>query len=494
MNGSGSSLWRGVVVVALVICAPSCRKPSDAVKSDLKQAGYQLTTEDWFRASRSNEVSALTKFVSSGFNLDTRDGAGDTALHAAASAGAKDSADFLLDRGVSVDVKGAEDRTPLMSAVLAGESAMATWLLKQGASPTAKDKDDFSPLMLAVRADQPGCVAELAPYSRNQLDAAILLAALEGHTRVIDTLTNYGASVYAKMEDGRTPLMLAAQNGHVESVKLLLEIGSSRLSADAEGLTASQLAVEGGHLEIAALLNRDPLPDEIALDSPEEVAKSMDAFVQSHIKTDGAPQSTSDSQSPSAPTVTSIDGATVSKIATEPSDAADPGPNQPSTQDARLPSLAMRHYSERDLPIQVRSVEGETATLEIMGAKYREIRIRTGETIPNTRLVVVRMQRRIEDSKISLGQPVEISVVEVKDSRSGSNREWIAGIPSSSHDPVALIEDSATGRRYTAVAGQRFKSEDGGEFLISEVRPNQIVIKDVASGAVSTLPLRGPRG
>ena len=27
-----------------------------------------------------------------------------------------------------------------------------------------------------------------------------------------------------------------------------------------------------------------------------------------------------------------------------------------------------------------------------------------------------------------------------------------------------------------------------------EVRPNQIVIKDLTSGAVSTLPLRGPRG
>lgn len=494
MNGSGSSLWRGVLVVALVISAPSCRKPSDAVKSDLKQAGYQLTAVDWFRASRSNEVSALTKFVSSGFNLDTRDAAGDTALHAAASAGAKDSADFLLDRGISVDVKGAEDRTPLMSAVLVGESAMTAWLLKQGASPAAKDRNDFSPLMLAVRADQPGCVAELAPYSRDQLDAAILLAALEGHTRVIDTLTNYGASVYAKMEDGRTPLMLAAQNGHVDSVKLLLEIGSSRLSADAEGFTASQLAAEGGHLEIAALLNRDPLPDEIALDSPEDVAKSMEVFVESSTQNDGAKQATGDTKSPSVPAVTSIDGVTVSKITAKPPDPVDPGSHQLSAQDARLPLLAMRHYSERELPIQVRSVEGDTATLEIMGAKYREIRVRTGETIPNTRLVVVRMQRRIEDSKVSLGQPVEISVVEVKDSRNGASREWIAGIPSSSRDPAALIEDSATGRRYTAVAGQRFKSEDGGEFLISEVRPNQIVIKDMASGAVSTLPLRGPRG
>lgn len=494
MNGSGLSWWRGVVVVALVISAPACRKPSDAVKSDLKQSGYQLTAEDWFRASRSNEVSALKKFVSSGFHPDTRDAAGDTALHAAASTGAKDSADFLLDRGMPVDVKGADDRTPLMSAVLAGESAMTAWLLKQGALPAAKDKEDFTALMLAVRADKPGCVAELAPYSRDQLDAAILLAALEGHAKVIDTLTNYGASVYARMEDGRTPLMVAAQNGHLEAVKLLLEIGSSRLSMDTSGFTASQLAVEAGHLEIAALLDRDPLPDEIALESPEDVAKSMDAFVQSALKENGAPETSSTAQTPSVPAVTSIEGETVSKIAANPKDSADSATRPPTANDARLPALAMRHYTERELPIQIRSVEGETATFEIMGAKHREIKIRTGETIPNTPLVVVRMHRRIEDSKLSLGQPVEISVVEVKDNRNGASREWIVGLPSSSRDPVALIEDAATGRRYTAVAGQRFKSEDGGEFLISEVRPNQIVIKDLASGAVSTLPLRGPRG
>ena len=494
MNGSGLSLWRGVVVVAFVISAPACRKPADAVKSDLKQAGYQLTTEDWFRASRSNEVSALKKFVSSGFNPDTRDAAGDTALHAAASAGAKDSADFLLDRGVAVDVKGADDRTPLMSAVLAGESAMTAWLLKQGATPTARDKEDFTPLMLAVRSDKPGCVAELAPYSRDQLDAAILLAALEGHAKVIDTLTNYGASVYARMEDGRTPLMVAAQNGHMESVKLLLEIGSSRLSANVSGFTASQLAVEAGHKEIAALLDRDPLPDEIALESPEDVAKSMDAFVQSAYKESGAPETGGAEQSPSVSAVTSISGATISKIAAKQGDASNSTSQPHAAQDARLPALAMRHYTERELPIQVRSVEGDTATFEIIGTKHREIKIRTGETIPDTPLVVVRVQRRIEDSKLSLGQPVEISVVEVKDSRNGASREWIVGLPSSSRDPVALIEDAATGRRYTAIAGQRFKSEDGGEFLISEVRPNQIVIKDMASGAVSTLPLRGPRG
>jgi hypothetical protein len=85
-------------------------------------------------------------------------------------------------------------------------------------------------------------------------------------------------------------------------------------------------------------------------------------------------------------------------------------------------------------------------------------------------------------------------VVEVRDDLTGTAREWMAGLPCSAHDPAALLEDSATGQRYTAVPGQRFKSEDGGEFQISEVRPSQIVIKDLNSGAVSTLSLRGPRG
>jgi hypothetical protein len=100
----------------------------------------------------------------------------------------------------------------------------------------------------------------------------------------------------------------------------------------------------------------------------------------------------------------------------------------------------------------------------------------------------------MESGKLNLGQPMEVSVVEVKDSSTGTTREWISGVPSSAHDPVALVEDAATGRRYTAMPGQRFKSADGAEFVISDVRPNQIVIEDAASGAVQTIPLSGPRG
>lgn len=507
-------IWRGGVAVGILLAAlPACRKQGAAAKSDLAEAGYQLTPADWFRATRANDVAALKHFVAGGFSTDNRDATGDSALHAAAAAGARDSADFLLDRGLAIDLRGASDRSPLMAAVTGGQSAMVRWLLRQGADPRLKDQDGFTPLMLAVREGHPGAVAELAPYHRESLDSAILLAALTGQAEVIDTLTNYGGSVYARMDDGRTPLMIAAENGHVESVKLLLDLGASRFSTDAAGRTATDLANTAGHPEIAALISREPLPDELSLETPAEIAKSMEDFVDAAVaKTSTEPQeiegeSEPESESavghktpstPSKPIQGEVLSVSVAAAEARPTSPPSRPHGNPETAAAKpafaLPPLVMRHYRERELPVEVRTVEGEAASLAIGATSKHEVKVRAGEPIPGSRLVVLRVQRRMEDSKLNLGKPMEVSVVEVRDTATGTSREWISGVPANAHDPVALVEDSATGRRYTASPGQRFKSADGTEFIISDVRPNQLVIEEAATGAVQTIPLRGPRG
>ncbi len=467
-----------VLAVSLAFL-PGCKRRAETVKSDLGEAGYQMTTEDWFRASRGNEVAALKKFSSGGFVTDTRDAAGDFALHAASAAGAQGSADYLLNRGLAVDLRGAADRTPLMAAVMADQTAMVRWLLRQGADPKLKDKDGFRPLMLAVREGKPGSVAELAAYDREDLDPALLLAALVGRADVIDALTNFGASVYARMDDGRTPLMIAAENGHTEAVKLLLDIGASRFTTDPDGRMAADIATAAGHAEIAALIFRDPLPADLALETPAEIAGSMDAWVDRAVaKSSGA--------APKPALSIPIEGETLGKsVASQASWGDEP---------FSMPPLVMRHYQEKEVPIHVKMVQGETATVTIAGAARREVKLRPGDLIPGSNLVVVRVRRRMEDSKVNLGKPSEISVVEVRDGSTGKTREWISGVPSNAHDPVALVEDASTGKRYVATPGQQFKAADGAEYLISEVRPNQMVIKDVASGAVQTIPLRGSRG
>lgn len=497
MSVFGKIRWCAAVLAIGSAALVSCRKPADATKSDLGEAGYQLNAADWFRASRANDSAALKKFIAGGFSVETRDADGDSALHAAAHAGAKDSADFLLDRGLGVDLQGAADRTPLMAAVLGDQTAMVRWLLRQGANPLLKDKEGYVPLMIAVREGKSGSVAELAPYNRENLDSAILLAALLGRTEVIDTLTNYGASVYARMEDGRTPLMVAAENGHVEAVKLLLDLGSGRLSTDVQGRTAADLATAAGHAEIAALISREPLPAELALEPPAEIAKTMDSFVDA-----AAPKGTSENTPPDAVShtaATSIQGEVLS-AAVDPDSASAGNPNPPSSpapagkEIPRLPPLVMRHYREREMPVQVRTVEEDVATLAVSGKASREVKVRAGDTIPGSRLVVLRVHRAMRSGKLNLGNPVEVSIVEVRDPSTGVTREWISGVATTAHDPTALVEDAATGRRYTAAPGQRFKSADGTEFIVSEVRPNQIVIEDAATRAVKTIPLRGPRG
>ncbi len=519
MNG----ISRGVVVAVAVACCvvpmTGCRKRTETVKADLSEAGYALTSEDWFRASRANDVVALKKFVAGGFSADMRDEAGDSALHAAAASGANEAADFLLSRGLSVDLPGANGRTPLMAAVIANQTNMVRWLLRQGADPRLKDNDGFRPLMLAVREGSAGSVVELAPYDREDLDPALLLAALVGKEEVIDALTNYGASVYARMDDGRTPLMIAAQNGHEEAVKLLLEIGSSRHTKDPEGRTAAEIATDAGFPEIAAMIVRDPLPSELALESPEEIAQQMDTYVDAAggAEVEEAEPEIASSESGSAgssavvassgtkgsgrkrPPSLAIEGKILSRPVAWKGDESivlNEGVKRrsESVQSFPMPPLVMRAYREREVPVSVESVKGEAATLRIEGTKPREVTLRAGDKVPGSSLVVVRVQRRMEDSKVSPGGQTEISVVALRDESSGATREWIAGVPSQSHDPVALVEDAATGRRYIASPGQRFTAEDGAEFLVTDVRPNQMVIKDVTTGEVRTIPLRGPRG
>ncbi len=479
----------GCVAAALIslTALPACKKRGEAVKSDLSEAGYQMTVDDWLRASRGNDVAALKKFLSAKFPADSRNAEGDSGLHAAAAAGAEGAADFLLNQKLPVDLRGSHERTPLMSAVLTDQKEMVRWLLRQGADPRLKDKDGYQPLMLAVRESRPNSVSELAAYDRESLDSALLLAALVGRADVIDSLTNYGASVYAKMEDGRSPLMIAAENGHTDSVKLLLEIGASRYATDPEGRTATDIATEAGHAEIAALINQEPTATDLALDSPEEIAETMeqsvDAAVAKSNKTSGSAGATRKTAASS-----SIDGAVLSKA------VAESGSVSKSTTAFPMPPIVMRHYREKDVPIRIKTVQGNTATLSFVGTKSREIKVGVGDEIPGSDLVVVSVQRRMEDSKVSSGELSEISVVEVRDSSTNKTRKWISSIPSSAHDPAALVEDSATGKRYVASPGQRFKGADGTEYLISDIRPNQMVIQDTASGAVQTIPLRGPRG
>ncbi len=565
-------------ICALVLGLSQCRRKSNPVEKEVREAGYEMTAEGWFDAIKANDVPAMRKMVEGDFDDKTRDAEGNGGLHVAAAVGSVEAGEYLLNKGHSVDAAGAGGRTPLMAAVLADRPEMVKWLLRQGADPMVKDSGGFMALMLASTDGKTKAVEELAPYHREDLDSALLLAALVGQADVIDVLTNYGASVYARMADGRTPLMLAAQNGHKKAAALLIDIGASRFSTTEAGDTAQSFAVAAGHNEIAEMIGSGFTGDSLAFETDEEVAEAMEEYVEefeaaaeddglvavnesgdevqhgggngandsgaladnsSGGSREGAPSGAAereitglqferaDAGSPSAPagsrqgaagggvagqkepaqgsgrnversgnpisrSPTTLAGARIGKPKAAPVGGGE-SPASVSARDEELP-LVMRHYRQRELPVEVRKVSGGVASLRLVGAEPHDVQVRDGDAIPQSNLVVVKVFSRMEQGKLNNNEPIEVGVVEVEDTGSGKRREWIAGMPASGHDPVALVEDAATGRRYVAKPGQKFSSEDGREFIVSDVRPSQLVIEDTNSGEVRTLRLRGPKG
>lgn len=536
------------IFACVLACSLSgCRKKFDAAAKEISEAGYAMTAEGWFTAVRDNDVSVMKKMVDGGFDAKTMDAEGNGALHVAAASGAVGAGEYLLNRGFSIEQKGSGGRTPLMAAVVADKPEMVRWLLRQGADPKPKDDQGFMALMLAVNEGGHASVEELAPYHREDLDSALLLASLVGKAEVIDALTNYGASVYARMEDGRTPLMLAAQNGHKEAAEMLIDIGASRFATTESGDTAQSLAVAADHTDLAEMIEKGFPGDTLALESDEEVAVAMDEYLAENQEGIEEPEEPAANGSASDDSVagdrlaendsgeeiapwnkpvpgqgdfgTSPDqaalsdaprdfetggiapGASQPAIAAKTIEGARIGKRQQSAAQGVLKDeteddlpLVMRHYRQRELPVEVKQVSGGVASLHIAGSPAREVEVKAGQTIPGSSLSVVRVYSRSESGKLNDGATIEVGIVEVEDTTSGRKMEWMAGRPAVGHDPLALVEDAATGRRYVAKPGQKFTSDDGREFIVNDVRPGQIVIEETASGEVRTLRLRGPKG
>jgi ankyrin repeat protein len=505
MKVAYSRFFRSLLLVAALPLG-GCREKGEVARDELQEAGYQLTEADWFRALADDNMVALDHFIRGGIGIGSKNAEGDGSLHVAAAAGAQNAAKFLLDRKVEIDEPGADGRTPLMSAVRAGKADMVRWLLRQGANPKARDAEGFKPLMLAVKEGRAEVIGDLAASDREDLDGALLVAALLGQTRVIDELTKYGASVYARMDDGRTALMVAAENGHAETAALLIELGANRYTKSEEGYTAAELAQAAGHPEVADLLISNPTTKDFALVSDDQIAAEMTAFVDASTSADGAVESdpglnkVSETSLPeqdthaggAAPTpkrgkeaAVSLNGQSVGKAVSA---------DSPTAPDQASLNLVMRHYRQRELPVEVQSVDGSSARVEVRGKAVRVAKVSAGEMVPGSSLKVIRIQKRFEEVKDSAADPVEASVVEVEDVNTGVRRTLITGRPAIAHDPIALVEDAATGRRYLASPGQSFTGADGARYTVADVRPNQIVIENLETGAVQTLPLRGARG
>ncbi len=224
-----------------------------------------------FEALRNNDLLTVKALTGGGFDVNTKDKRGTTALMYASAYGSTEAVKMLLEAGADVNSRNAFDATALMWAV--NDREKVGLLLAKGADVNAKSKMGRSPLLMAASDDRGAPVVKLLLAKGAQVDArdSIQTTALiqAANREIAEMLVAKGASVNARNMGGLTPLMQAASLGDPEWVRLLLAKG-----ADVNAVSGPALgSVKNGPIGLGSLT----LLMAVAYGPPELVKLLIDA-------------------------------------------------------------------------------------------------------------------------------------------------------------------------------------------------------------------------
>ena len=268
-----------------------------------------LRADDLPAAAAAGDMQAVDRLLELGFDVDTRDHQGATALLRAAGAGQRDVAEHLLDAGADPATTAASGVTPLAAAVNARREAVVELLIARGVDvdqrlpgnttalmiAAALGYPDITDLLLAAGADATAedlhghtALHAAAQYcfgsndslrARRLLDAVIrkgadvnkadkdgvtpLLILLGAHMRpganadathlgaLVPVLLDAGAALEHADHRGVSALHASAMHALLAPARVLLQRGANRNAADAFGRTAGDVARHLGYVDIA---------------------------------------------------------------------------------------------------------------------------------------------------------------------------------------------------------------------------------------------------
>jgi len=283
---------------AFVVCGMPMRAPKDREPPVVK-------------AAESGKLAHVLLALRLGASLDTRDVAGDTALHTAANWGHAQLVRELADLGATADTMNEKKWTPLVKALKEGKADVVDTLLEIGADPNFGRERQVTPLTFAKSAtdlrklleagadphmvfkDGTGNTLVLSKTAAKKRDELRLL--LEHGARDLPNAVGWTAWMVAKNagsddlvallekhgsepRDGwDTSLHAAAQAGDLRRVDALLEEGADVNAINRFGSTALLSALSKSHLDVASRLldaGADPSLANVYANSPLTFAAS----------------------------------------------------------------------------------------------------------------------------------------------------------------------------------------------------------------------------
>ena len=184
--------------------------------------------EDFFSAVNRDDASTVSSLLRRGFDPNTLDPKGQSALFLAVRESSPKVLDVLLKSPkTKAETRTAQDESPLMMAAMRGDLTVAKALIAKDADV---NKTGWTPLHYAASSSQGEQLA------------------------VLQLLLDNDAYIDAASPNGSTPLMMAALYGTSASLKLLLESGADPLLKNQLGLTAIDFAQRGDRKDMSELI------------------------------------------------------------------------------------------------------------------------------------------------------------------------------------------------------------------------------------------------
>jgi ankyrin repeat protein len=184
-------------------------------------------------AAEKMDWSTVRALVKQRVDVNTPQVDGMTALHWAAYQDEREIVELLVRSGANAKAANRYGVTPLSLACTNGSGAIVELLLKGGADPNGILPGGETPLMTASRTGSLASVKALLSNGARvdgkddrRSQTALMWAAAEGHTPVVQALIEAGADFRGRLSSGFTPLLFAIREGHLEVVRVLLEAGA----------------------------------------------------------------------------------------------------------------------------------------------------------------------------------------------------------------------------------------------------------------------------
>lgn len=143
-----------IMLRTLLLCLLTIAGRSNAGDSNLEPVATtdvkaQLQTY-FFDAARAGHVPMLQEFITAGYDLNSRDPKGYTALILSAYHGHSEAVDVLIKAGADVCAEDRSGNTALMGAIFKGELTIARKLMAADCTPDHRNAAGQTPAMYAA--------------------------------------------------------------------------------------------------------------------------------------------------------------------------------------------------------------------------------------------------------------------------------------------------------------------------------------------------------